>query len=1072
MKKEKKTKAAVKAAAKPVPTGVKNEGLPVAPVKGPSLFAKAKAVVWSRTTALLTLFAVMFLAVFSTMRDSFFGPYEEAFLTSIKAPFYKIRIASLSMDYPPYFLINLAVIFACIFIIYLILAGKSRTPRPGPAYKKIFLNLAVFAAAAALYISQLKMFLAGKHYVIQGVFYVLMVMIFAVYCYILDRGSGIEPWDGKLLKRPEGRNLLLFSGIMFIVYIWDYASWKYCFIGDEYAFYDYAVKIAKGELPLQFFYEVGVSGDHPVLASIYPGALMKIFGTGLLGWKINSALIPAITAIPLYMWMKMIFKKRAAVIATVAFAFSAAMLAFAHISHDVVHSVFPFVLSFLALELAIRKNSKFWSFAAGLALAFGCYSFYTSRLTVLAAGLYWFFHPLRRKYAVSNLAAGLSIYLATIAFIFLNPAFADHMLVHSVFKGSEVGNPADRPLYMAANFITTFFAFLFKPNMSHFIAGSTAEWLTATGALAGIAWCVLSLKKDWRARWLLSSYAVLVFFVGAIVQYTYSPNTRVNFLAPMFSILAGVGLSRLIAAARFFRKNPFTRYRAVFYSVTALMILNSIWYFYVYNPRIFPYTPESYIVKYMQEKSKPGKTYIMVTDQFIRDTRLPELYKFPKGFACEGMDGLIKDLKDNSARGKTFIISSNMMKLKPDAAGLVKKGCTLFGSAGAAVAYVFDLADEKYYNGFKELILTGKTSLPLEEPEQPPVIVNGVAEKPFITEAGRENTKIRKNVRSKFITGIFYRNLQTTLIDKYTAEKLDFNSGLGRPCDIAVTQDGKKIFIADGDAKKISVFSVGAGNIYSLERRFSYYPERKGAAAFFAAPANRGQDYLYICLDRATGEIFALDPDRGSVRCFSAAGEMKKEIISEGSLVGARSLRIADSGIMLCAAVPGQNMIFVFTTTGELVNNLVTSYGSGLGQLARPAFACFGQKSGIFTVDTNNDRVQYLDDNFNYRQFYRLGAVSAELGSQILCFDGEKVPYFMATQPFYKRLLLYPINENRLRMLELKNIKGADLTAPNALAIDANGAVYILDSRAKTVLKVVLPKDVINDPPRMPGQGR
>ena len=78
----------------------------------------------------------------------------------------------------------------------------------------------------------------------------------------------------------------------------------------------------------------------------------------------------------------------------------------------------------------------------------------------------------------------------------------------------------------------------------------------------------------------------------------------------------------------------------------------------------------------------------------------------------------------------------------------------------------------------------------------------------------------------------------------------------------------------------------------------------------------------------------------------------------------------------------------------------------------------------------------------------------------------------MATQPFYKRLLLYPINENRLRMLELKNIKGADLTAPNALAIDANGAVYILDSRAKTVLKVVLPKDVINDPPRMPGQGR
>ena len=205
---------------------------------------------------------------------------------------------------------------------------------------------------------------------------------------------------------------------------------------------------------------------------------------------------------------------------------------------------------------------------------------------------------------------------------------------------------------------------------------------------------------------------------------------------------------------------------------------------------------------------------------------------------------------------------------------------------------------------------------------------------------------------------------------------------------------------------------------------------------------------------------------------FDRSGKLIKEIIKSGYLAGARSLRMAPGSVVLCAAVPSQNMIAVFTAAGEPVNNIVTNFGDGLGQLAHPAFAAFGKKGGVFVVDTDNGRIQHLDDKFNYIQFYRIGTMTVDNPPQVMAFDDGKVPYIMATQPLYRRLLLYPLGENRIRMLELKDIRGVNLAAPSAIASDGSGAIYLLDPKAKAVVKITLPKDVINDPPRVRGQGR
>ncbi|MEI7542506.1 MAG: glycosyltransferase family 39 protein [bacterium] len=1063
MKKAKKPTIKVKEAVPAEDVILKNALLQNAPKPSTSLLKKTLIKVFSRSTYLVTLLIVMFFAVFATMRDSQAQKTEEAFLNIIKAPFYQIHISYLQMGYTPYFLINLVVILICLLLIFSIFKkreGKVLNTSKTPWGSWFFLLIAIIS-----YLFQIKLFMSDKLYVVQGLLYLTMIIIFAVYLYRVDVKNGVAIITHKLLQPAEQRNLLIFSGIMFIVYIFDYNSWKYSFIGDEYMFYDFAVDIAKGLRPLQFFYESGVAGDHPILASIYPAAIMKIFGTGLLGWKINAALVPALTIIPLYMWMKMIFKRKVAIITVVAFAFSAAMMAFSHIAHDVVHAVFPFVLALLVLELAIRKNSKFWSFVTGLVLALGCYSFYTARLTVLVAALYWLFHPLRRKYAISNLFTGLSIYAASIVFVLLNPDFIKHMTVHSVFTGSEVSNISERPLYMIMNYITTFFAFLFKPNMSHFIAGSTAEWLTATGAIAGLIWCVLSLKKDWRARWLLSSYAVLVLFIGGIVQYTYAPNTRVNFLAPMFSILAGVGLMRLLAASAIFIKMSYKKYIVVFFSVVVLIMLNGVWYFYFYFPKAFFHTQESYIVKYMQEKANPHKTYLMVTGQFIRDTHLPELYKFPKGFACMGVPAFEKMLKDNSAAGKVFLFSVENFKAKPDLRAIVEKGSVIYNYELLPVAYVFDFTNENYYKGFKQLWLTGKTFLSIEEPDLPPMTINGTEKISESSIGVIDTVKLKKNIKSNFTTGMFFKNSSATTIEKYKINKLNLNEKLGISSDMAISEDGIKLYIADGGAKLLKLFTRISENNYQFKKIIKFYPEQKKFLGIFDTPKNKLECFMYVCLDNVSGDIYALDSDTGAVRVFDSEGVFKSEIIRGSYLIGARSLRISDSGIILTTAVPAQNMVLVFTNTGKLVNNLVTTSGNGLGQLAQPSFAITGMERGIYVVDAKNGRVQHLDDSFNFIEYYRLGDVSVDYGPQLLIYDNEKVPYFMIMQPHYQRLLLYPIHENRIRLLDLKGIKGINLKEPSIMTKDKAGSIYLLDAITGIILKIELPEDVITAPP-------
>ncbi|MCE5299770.1 MAG: glycosyltransferase family 39 protein [Spirochaetia bacterium] len=1019
-------------------------------------------------------------AVFSTFRDSPMQVFQERLFDAVKLPFYDLTIGNISFSYPPYFIYNLIIIITCIILLFVLFsrrAGGSKSADAGPG------GFLFYTAAAAIYCALVLFFLAGKHPYLQIFACVALLAMFAVRFIRSDIMAKI-PVSPGVLEHGEA----LWLGAAFIaalgLYIFDFSSWKYSFIGDEYAFYDMAINILNGTRQPFIFAGDGVYGDHPLLASIYPAALMKIFGTGLFGWKISSLIIPPLTMAALYMFVKLLFKKRAAAIAAAAFIVSAAMMGFGRIAHDVVHPVLPFVLTLLCLELAMRKKSSFWSFAAGIVMGLGCYTFFTARLTVIAAALYWFFHPLRREYPLRLLVTGLMAYSATLLFVFITPGFMQKMAVHSVFGGSEVGNPAERPVYMVINYVRGFFAFLFKNNMSHFVAGPTVDWFTATGAMTGLIWAFCSFKRDWRARWLVSSYVILLVFVAGLVQYTYLPATRMNFMAPMIAIFAAVGFTRLAALLPRMGKRPFTNYVRASYTMAGLIAVSGLYYFFVYFPANFPFTPETYAVKYMQERGKDRAPYVFVTDRLLRETKLDRLYDFPDNFTMMTSGEFDAALRNGSLNGRVCVLSYDAMGELLKLGIVLKKGHTVRNFNGTGVLYEYDFRDENYLAGVRDLWLTGNTTLEISTGEINTVRpLSGETADRNSARRKREETiswqgqeepaagvQLKKDVLTKFGTPPGYKNLSSSVIDKYLMTKIGLPVKLSMPSDMDVSCDGSKMLICEGETKELLMFEE-KGNGYKLVFRTDFYGRKKTLANLFSrGTGDREQRFMYGVIDMDMKSIYALDAATGAVREFDLAGRFIKEIIGPGFLAGARCLTLAPGGLKLGAAVPSQNMIVAFDIDGSILYNRTTTYGRAAGQFSQPSCISFDTTGRHYVMDTANSRVQVFDEDMNYLDYYPVGIISTVYGPSLVPVENGAKPYFMTLQPSYKRLLLYPLKEPYLRLLDLKDRDGFRFINPSVIRAAAGNTAFILDPKAKTVVRIVFPEGVIEQRPEKPGR--
>ena len=1022
-----------------------------------------------------TVLIVLITAALAIVENPFFSHCLSEIYQTINLPFKTIRLFErFTLKFPEYFLINFALIVSAAFMVIVIFAKKAG--RAKDIYKQLLPGIYTITILG-FYAIIVKLHIADRGQVIQIILFILTVLMLVWPAIYYDKKNRITLFHKNIFQKGDLVKLLIFSGAVFILYIFDLKSWKYSFIGDEYRFLTYAKNIISGAVPLRLFSENGVYNYHPVLSAIWQAAFMLPLDKGLLGWKISSAIVPALSMIPLYIWARMVFNKRVAVITIVSFVFCQAIMAFGHLGYNNIQAILPFALSLMCFEMALRKNSKFWLVLTALVLGLGYYTFYSSRLMILIICVYWFLHPKRKELSRANLFLAIGIYTALISFILFNPQFMENLLNQTVIAGSEIKNPQDRIYYVLLNFIHTFFGFLYKQGMGHYIIGGITDIVTAVGIIIALVWSLISIKQDWRARFILASYCILVFFLGAIVQYEYPPNTRLYYLGGIYAIMAGVGLTRLAALSVFFKRRALI-YRTAIFSLVILISCINIIKFYFYMPDHFHFTLQSYIVKYVNEVSQAAET-VLVTDRLRRIPVLAKHYKFEHRFQKIDSQQFEGRLRSDLIKNKIVIFEFEALPKKEVREFAGTSDIIKDFRGRQIIFYIYDLRDAEYYRAFKELWHTGRTtyvpkikkdnkkrkvkSFRIKTPRQ----IKSSQSRAGLTTVRQKrarifanHVKITEKRLSDFPLAGQYPEVETIKLTNIIGRKIKLNTKLQQPSDLQVAANGKTMYIIDNLSEKLLIFQQKSKYDYRLKKAV-YVGEGKPARITSVLAKTQVETFLYVSLNEKKEMLYIMNSNDCVVKEYDLAGNYRGDIISGDFLKSARSIRVSRDGNLIIIANPRSNSIVTFTPGGQLLDVYATTHGNGLGQLSQPCYAGIDFEENRYIVDSSNGRIELFAADMKYKNSCDIGNCFTILGPQILIYEEDKLPFMAVTQPCYKKIMFFSLDGKKVKILALDSFSGANFKNPAPVAKDNLRNIYLLDTSALFITKIFLAQDVM-----------
>ena len=1006
------------------------------------------------------LFFFLLIISFSTIYNSVFHKIQYQILSSLKIPFSNLYFFNYKLTFPNFFIYNFCLIILILTIFFILYAKKLNAIKD---LNNLIEKLIFFFIITILYFSLIAVTIADSFFSIQVILFIVLILYFLIYSLYQDLKNKIIHYKFNFFTKKETILLVLFSFFVLFLNIFDYKSWKYSFIGDEWFFYNFAKDIINGKVNLNLFSEQGVYGYHPVLSSIWQAIIMFFTDKGLFGWKLSSALIIPLCVIPFYLWNKMVFNSTVAVIATVAFALSGAMLAFSHIGYNNIQTIFFYVTVLCFFEIALSKKSNFYLSLTSLMLGLGFYTFYSSRLMIFIIIFYIILHPQRKNFKISNYLFSLLFYLILVSPIILNGDFLNHILRQTAFGGSEIKNPSERPAYFFMNFIYSFFAFLTKYKNSHYMIDGLMDIFSAIGILSGLIWSAVSFKNDWRARFLLITYFFLILTIGALHQYHYPVNTRLMFLVPLLATIAGVGFSRMIYLITYFKKSK-QLYLITLIIFCLIIFLINHYTFYIKMPKRLQFSMQAYIMKILQTYEKFDK--ILVTPSNLTNfIDVMQIYGHTKKTVICPLPQFDQMLKNNLIKNKLVIFHFNYANEENKIMRLVKPGFTLVDNETRNIIfYIYNfINDNEYYNAFYELWTTGTTNYVIKINEQS---TNKEADNIYL-----EKDTIKKKIKYKlnnkikkynlFIYKNFqfeetYRPMRNSEIINYKVNKLILNTNLSAPSDISYDKNSNILFVADSKEYKIYRFIKKQEDNFELNAKIDIPVSNKTKNEEY-------QDILFITSDYENKLLYVLDSIAGKIFEFDYDGNFKKQFIESDYLKGATDIKISRYKNDFIISNPEENLILIFDKNGNLIDTYSTTRGIGEGQLNRPTSAEVVANTYFLIADSLNGRIQLFDNNKKYVKNFRIGICSRVQWPDII-FYGEAIkPYFVVTQPANKKIFIFLFNEDAFRYINLFNNKSIKFLNPSKIEKYEKESFYLLDTEGKFIVRLQISPDFINE---------
>jgi Dolichyl-phosphate-mannose-protein mannosyltransferase len=448
-------------------------------------------------------------------------------------------------------------------------------------------------------------------------------------------GLGLAAWDrwcGRSLTNPLSRGEWLGCAALTVaglaLYAFDLGSYRYSFIGDEFSFFSVARDLDRGSLRWDnVFLEDGVWGYHPRLASLYQAAVMSVFGIDNFGWRFSSVLAATASFLPCFILLKHAIGARAAGIGTLLLALSHYSMAFAHIGYDNNHVLFPTLLCFALLFWSTASASGLGFFASGVAAGLGFYTFYTSRLAVAFAAVYFAFELLRghrRRWLACIAFFALGFLLSAGPTLAWPARLLDNMQQQSVLASAGLAPETLRSCrfcptqaqgeLMKANAARALASPVYFHLNSHFVSGTIVDPLTAALFVVGV-WVALGrLRRATVYPFLLIFYLLSALVLGLSTPYDTLPATRMLFMILPTVLLATVGADFLWSRGLASGHRRLTM-AGVVLSAATVGFLN-LHRLYVETPRANGIASQALALRYLQQAPAGGRYFYLLPDDW------------------------------------------------------------------------------------------------------------------------------------------------------------------------------------------------------------------------------------------------------------------------------------------------------------------------------------------------------------------------------------------------------------------------------------------------------------------------
>jgi DNA-binding beta-propeller fold protein YncE len=443
---------------------------------------------------------------------------------------------------------------------------------------------------------------------------------------------GVRTWRTHArLREPIAFALIVMSA--FAVYTIDLTSWRYAFIGDEYAFFEYANNIINGIAQPYILSPMGAYDVHPVFATFVQIATMMLYGNDIYGWRVSETLAVMLAALPLYVAVRAFVNVRAALVALIVFLASQHLLGLTKVGYTYAQLLVPLLASVALCVLAARRGNLLGFFLSGAAAAFAFYTFALGIpfivLPVLMFGLCslaphsgssaarslspaWRLMPgrfSRRFQALLPAAAALMLGIGLTAMPSLSDPQALERIAGHTVANSEVSAANNLTQQVIPNFLYTLGASLSFLGHSHYVNGAHLDPLSSILMLLGAAAAVAALRTSRMALWLLVGFVLACLITGGFAPYPYPPIARTYILIPFYALFAAFGASHVFASLEVSRlaRLGIPAWIVLMVSIPAL----NLYQFFVLTDQHNPQEQVAMVVKEFQTQSAESTVYLV-----------------------------------------------------------------------------------------------------------------------------------------------------------------------------------------------------------------------------------------------------------------------------------------------------------------------------------------------------------------------------------------------------------------------------------------------------------------------------